>query len=144
MCVSGATSESSGRGPKYQLRHRVRHHGGTSAYLRYQQEHRHGVLQGEGRGGSVWSGLSLSTLQAIIDRESELAVYGTFIMEISATEVDTTGTRGQSVLTEVTIIVTVSNKCWSLLLTYLNIKAWHNYLPNGCLTQDTPTPPGSQ
>ena len=88
-------------------------------------------------GGSVWSGLSLSTLQAIIDRESELAVYGTFIMEISATEVDTTGTRGQSVLTEVTIIVTVSNK-------YLNIKAWHNYLPNGCLTQDTPTPPGSQ
>ena len=144
MCVSGATSEGSGRGPKYQLRHRVRHHGGTSAYLRYQQEHRHGVLQGEGRGGSVWSGLSLSTLQAIIDRESELAVYGTFIMEISATEVDTTGTRGQSVLTEVTIIVTVSNKCWSLLLTYLNIKAWHNYLPNGCLTQDTPTPPGSQ
>ena len=49
--------------------------------------------------------------KAIIDRESELAVYGTFIMEISATEVDTNGNRGQSVLTEVTIIVTVSNKC---------------------------------
>ena len=49
-------------------------------------------------------------MQAIIDRESELAVYGTFIMEISATEVDTNGNRGQSVKTEVTIIVTVSSK----------------------------------
>ena len=53
----------------------------------------------------------LSTSQAIIDRESELAVYGTFIMEISATEVDTEGNRGQSLQTEVTIIVTVSNIC---------------------------------
>ena len=57
--------------------------------------------------------ISLSTLQAIIDRESELAVYGTFIMEISATEVDTKGNRGPSVFTEVTIIVTVSNPCLS-------------------------------
>ena len=47
--------------------------------------------------------------QAIIDRESELAVYGTFIMEITATELDRSGNRGQSVTTEVTIIVTVSN-----------------------------------
>ena len=61
------------------------------------------------KGGLVKShDISLTTLQAIIDRESELAVYGTFIMEISATEVDTNGNRGQSVLTEVTIIVTVS------------------------------------
>ena len=52
----------------------------------------------------------LHIFQAIIDRESELAVYGTFIMEISATEVDTNGNRGQSVKTEVTIIVTVSSK----------------------------------
>ena len=57
-------------------------------------------------------------MQAIIDRESDLAVYGTFIMEISATEVDNAGNRGQSVLTEVTIIVTVSNKCWSTVYTH--------------------------
>ena len=36
-------------------------------------------------------------------------MYGTFIMEITATELDRSGNRGQSVTTEVTIIVTVSN-----------------------------------
>ena len=61
--------------------------------------------------------ITLSVLQAIIDRESELAVYGTFIMEISATEVDSEGNRGQSVSTEVTIIVTVSFKY--LLVTFM-------------------------
>ena len=72
-------------------------------------------------------------MQAIIDRESDLAVYGTFIMEISATEVDNVGNRGQSVLTEVTIIVTVSNKCCSHTLC-MNLKL------GIIIYQDTPTP----
>ena len=63
--------------------------------------------------------------KAIIDRESDFATYGTFILGkdlciskqfvnnffllgLSATEVDRDGLRGQSVTTEVTIIVSVS------------------------------------
>ena len=48
-------------------------------------------------------------MQAIIDRESDYATYGTFILGISATEIDKDGYKGQSITTEVTIIVSVSS-----------------------------------
>ena len=49
-------------------------------------------------------------IQAVIDRESSFATFGTFILGLSATEVDREGNEGQSITTEVTIIVSVSNQ----------------------------------
>ena len=46
-------------------------------------------------------------MQGVLDRESPDAVYGTFILGITATEVERDGRLGQSITTEVTIIVTV-------------------------------------
>ena len=46
-------------------------------------------------------------MQAMIDRESDDARNGAFILEISATEVVKTGGTGLSISTEVTFIIEV-------------------------------------
>ena len=46
-------------------------------------------------------------MQALIDRESEDARNGAFILEISAMEIVNTGGKGLSISTEVTVIIEV-------------------------------------
>jgi hypothetical protein len=46
-------------------------------------------------------------LQAMIDRESDDARNGAFILEITAKEVDKTDGKGLSISTEVTVIIEV-------------------------------------
>ena len=54
-----------------------------------------------------WNGNKESCKKALIDRESEDARNGAFILEISAMEIVNTGGRGLSISTEVTVIIEV-------------------------------------